>query len=248
MSLKNRISLSVRACLSPFGVRLVRTSKNKIRGMEPLWDLKFLSTGNPSPVIFDVGANDGETAESILEEFPSSRLFAFEPFHECFNILKGKFRNLPNVTVENLALGEEVTRKTLNVFNGNRMNSLLSLDPSPENMMRDNFHEVSKREIIVSTLDSYCQSKGVNGIDILKVDTQGYDLNVLRGAQNLFANRNIRSILLEVNFVPMYQNQPSFSDLHSYLTEKQFKLVDFYNHVRKGAYTAWCDALYTLGS
>jgi hypothetical protein len=85
-------------------------------------------------------------------------------------------------------------------------------------------------------------------IDLLKVDTQGYDLQVLKGATKLLAARRIKTVLLEVNFVPMYQRQATFLELHAFISSFGYRLVDFYNQQRSDGYTAWGDACYVATS
>lgn len=246
MSLRNNISLFLRGAFALFGTRLIRLTPNKIRGIDPALDLKWLVRNASQPVIFDVGANDGETADELLRAIPNATLIAFEPFEQSYNILKQRFAVNPKVRVEKLALGKSPGVKHLNVYSENRMNSLLQPDDEPSNLMKAKLAESSVAEIYVETLDNFCLKNGVVKIDILKVDTQGFDLNVLNGARELLAAHRIATILLEINFVPMYKNQPSFAEIHQFLSDFGYKLVNLYNHARHNDSIAWCDACYVM--
>lgn len=224
-------------------LKVSRVAADQIRGAEPLCDLQFLLGRTSELVIFDVGANDGETAASILETFPCARLTAIEPFGECCAKLAKRFAADDRVRIENLAMGAQLGAAELNLYSGDRMNSLLELNTGPKSIM-SGFKKTGSAAVQVDTLDHYCAQRGVDRIDLLKVDTQGFDLNVLRGAARLFAEQRVGAVLLEVNFVPMYARQASFSELHDFVAGHGFHLVDFYNHVWKYGHTAWCDACY----
>lgn len=234
----------IKQIFASFGVDIRRLAPNQIRGIDPFSDIHFLLRGSESPVIFDVGANRGETLAHCLSRFPEAKLIAFEPFTESFHILKDKFRSRENVRIENLALGKSRGESKLNLYTSDKMHSLLELDPDPNNLMK-NFESTGSALIKVETIDDFCQENGIKRIDLLKVDTQGFDLNVLIGAKGMLQEKSISTILLEVNFVSMYKEQASFSELHAHLASHGYNLVDFYNHVWKDGRIAWCDACYT---
>lgn len=242
--LKSSLTGFLHSLLFPFGLRLVRIATNKVRGIDPFLDLEWLIGHKSDPVIFDVGANDGETVQSFLKSFPGATIVAFEPFESCHRALKDMFSDRTNVRIENVALGASQGMSQLNVYSGSNMNSLLELDERPENLLKDSFARTGSAPVKVEALDSFCEANGFKTIDVLKIDTQGYDLNVLRGAATLLENKRVKAILLEVNFIPIYKDQPTFQELHAFLTSSGYWLVDFYNHNRHNGYTAWCDACY----
>jgi hypothetical protein len=81
----------------------------------------------------------------------------------------------------------------------------------------------------VSTLDRYCAETGLTNIDHLKIDTQGYDLNVLKGAQSFLGSKNIGTVSVEIMFTEMYKGQPSFSDILSFLLSRDYQLLGVYD-------------------
>lgn len=244
MNAKNAMSLLLRRVLDPLEVRLVNTAPTKVRGLDPIPDLAWLIDHKRQPVIVDVGANDGETAADFLARFPDAKLFAFEPYAPCCDELRRRFAGRENVRIEHCALGAAESAAQLNVYSGHRMNSLLRLDDQPGNLMSQSFHATGTVDVAVHTLDAYCHEHDIAHIDILKIDTQGYDLEVLKGARELLTARRVRALLLEVNFVPMYERQATFPELHGLLSAAGYRLVDFYNQLRSDGFTAWCDACY----
>lgn len=247
-SFRNSLIILLQRFLSPLNLRLVKLNADKVRGIDVMRDLSFLLEGKREPIVFDVGANDGETTQDFLRVFPAARVVAFEPYAKCCAELEEKFRGRPNVRVQNVALGAARGSSLLHLYSGNRMNSLLALDEDPANPMRQGFTATGTAEVRLEALDAFCADHGFTYVDVLKIDTQGYDLQVLKGAAKLLQARRIRTVLLEANFVPMYQRQASFGELHEFLSSCGYRLVDLYNPMRTGGFTAWCDVCYVAAS
>lgn len=247
MTPRNAISLLARTLLEPFSMRLVNLRPSKVRGIDPVRDLSVLTGRKPDPLIFDVGANDGETVQEFLSAFPKANIVAFEPDEACCALLRRRFAS-PRVVVENVAVGSGCGSVRLNQFSGNRLNSVLPLDQDPENPMIHSFAQIGSTDVKLQTLDGYAAEHNIGHIDILKSDTQGYELEVLRGATRLLQAGLIRAVIVEVNFVPMYVRQASFIELHTFLSSFGYRLVDFYNQVRIHGATDWCDACYVAPS
>ena len=98
----------------------------------------------------------------------------------------------------------------------------------------------------VITLDDYCRSAGIDRVDVLKTDTQGYDLEVLKGAERLFQDRRISVVHVEVTFDDLYEGMPEFDELYRFLADRQMRLVALYNYVMRSGVAGWCDALFAL--
>ena len=139
-------------------------------GQDAYSDAKAFIGSDKSPVVFDVGANLGQTIDLVRERFPSSIIHAFEPGQIAFNRLVQTHPRLQNVHLNNFALGSKIGRKRLFENSTSEMSSLLPLGP-------DGWGEIkAQREVEVSTVDTYCQEHAIRSIDLLKSDTQGFDL------------------------------------------------------------------------
>lgn len=75
-----------------------------------------------------------------------------------------------------------------------------------------------------TTLDHFCQQERIQNIDFLQIDVQGADLQVLEGATQIL--NSVMSVEIEVEFSPLYANQPLFADVDTYLRKQQFSLFD----------------------
>jgi len=80
-------------------------------------------------------------------------------------------------------------------------------------------------EVDTTTLDSFCESEEIDEIDFIHLDVQGAELNVLEGA-SLVLKRSILAVITEVEFTPVYINQPLFGDVDFYLKKQEFTLLD----------------------
>ena len=83
-------------------------------------------------------------------------------------------------------------------------------------------------------------------MDLLKIDTQGYEDRVLRGAGEMLTPTAIRMLLIEVSFVDLYENQASFADIFTLVTTRGYRLVGLYDARRdERGLIRWCDVLFT---
>lgn len=148
-----------------------------------------------SQTVFDVGANVGEWAAQALSIQPKLNLHCFEPSRATFLRLLAKAFP-PDVACNNFGLGSGREKKTLYVFeNGAGINSLYRRQGLEDGwgLMPQQLTET----IWLDTIDHYCQEHGVRDIDFLKVDVEGHELAVFRGASQMLAQGRIRTIQFE---------------------------------------------------
>ena len=190
-------------------------------------------------MILDVGANEGDTALRFSTYFPDARIHSFEPTSRVFINLLENVESSENITAVNVALGSENTLKTLHI---NELSTLTSFCTHTCGMGK----EIGEERVKVVTLDCYASENSVETIDLLKIDTQGYEVEVLKGASELMVENRIRVIYVEVNFVQLYRDQAYFEDVYLLLRRHNFRLIGLYDRVyAKDGYLSWCDALFT---
>ena len=203
--------------------------------------------GTSPRVIFDVGANTGQSMAVFAKLFPDATVFAFEPFPTSFKELKINAAGLSRVQVYPFALGSEQGRKTMFTFEANVTNSLLQSAPESAGLVPDG--AMASRdpcEIESRRLDSFVRQAGVNRIDFLKVDTQGFELEVLSGAGDFLNPESIGLVQLEMLFSPLYQEQALPSDIFRLMDERQFRFMGLYDVARQheDGRVKWCDAVF----
>jgi FkbM family methyltransferase len=201
-------------------------------------DIGALLIDVPRPVVFDVGANLGQSVAIFRRLLPDSTLHSFEPGRKAFRELKAVSRGLRNVHLINAAVGSVSGRRTLRENEYSEMSSFLRPSSAAWGAV------VAEREVEVTTLDTYCAEHGIERIDLLKIDTQGYELEVLRGAAGMLAAGRVGLVYMEVTFCDMYEGLPPFDVLYRFLLDKGFRLVALYDFHMHRRIAGWCDALF----
>lgn len=151
------------------------------------WLKKELSQ---NPVLFDVGANNGQYLEMLLNVLQDINpiIHSFEPDAKAFQKLSEKFGHLEHVILNNFALGDKENTSILYVSKDGGVDSSL---------IKSNNHDFLEYTIQVKTLDSYCLEHSISKIDFLKIDTEGYEMSVLKGGINMIEKKGIHKIQLE---------------------------------------------------
>ena len=174
--------------------------------------------------IFDVGANVGQSAVKFARQFPAAQVFSFEPVEATYQRLVARTRGLPNVRCIRSALGAAVETRRLFHQRDCQCNSLA------EGANRATAAG-SSEEVPVTTIDDFCAREGIGRIDLLKTDTEGFDLEVLRGAAGLLGAGRVRFVYSEVTFDPADDQHTPFFPLAAFLREHDLQFVALYDQL-----------------
>ena len=222
--------------LRPLGIELKRFDY----GLDAWADLNELFRLKPAKVVFDVGANRGQTSLQLARILPGAKILTFEPNPNIFPELQKNTLHLEQVTANQMALGNEQTRITLNITGSPLNTSLLNYSRTD-----GTDRIVQKTEVTMDTVDHFCMEHGIESIDLLKTDVQGYDLNVFQGAEGLLEKDRIHAVFCEVILHKIYDGQCSFEEMCACLGKYGFLLSGFYDAIREDAYHIhWMDALF----
>jgi FkbM family methyltransferase len=156
--------------------------------------------GFPINCVFDVGANVGQTSLMVLRHFPNAEVYSFEPHPDAFEKLADALKDEDGRgQVFNIALSDKSGKAELFTYYADGL--LNSLTPTATFAVR--FGETATKSISVqvSTVDEFCSSHSIDTIDVLKVDTEGCELDVLKGAVEKFKSRKIKIVYAEFNDV-----------------------------------------------
>lgn len=192
---KNLISLlSKSKLLFKFSKKIVDYHRNENNcEIETNGELDFINKNRKDfEVVFDVGANIGEWTELTSKTVPESRIYSFEPSKQTFETLSRKTFG-DKVSLHNIGLGEKNETKDFFIDEeDSTLNSVFSREISNENSKKT---QIEKADF--ETLDSFCQKNGINNISFLKVDTEGNELSVLKGAAQYIKEGRISAIQFE---------------------------------------------------
>ena len=219
-----------------FGYDLVNL-RNLKTGLDPYLDMKKF-IGCKNPLIFDVGANYGQTIDNFEFVFNNYKINSFEPSPYVFKGLKNKVASKKDVQAWNYGLGSRTGFLTLNENSHRSMTSFLSIG-------KDGWGTIeSQVQVPVITIDDFCKENNINHIDILKIDTQGFELEILKGAKSMLEENNIGLLYFEVTFIDMYEELPSLGELYDFVKNMNFELISIYPIKYKNHKAGWTDVLF----
>jgi len=166
-------------------------------GIEYLLDIERLAWAWEIPIrtFFDIGANIGQTSSLALSSFREAHVFAFEPDPVTFSKLARCLGKHPRLAIYNVAMSNASGIVPFFQYSSSTLNSMIRDAQYP---MRKG---VTAQEITVdcTTLSEFCSANGVHLIDVLKIDTEGCDLVVLQGGEQLLSAGRIRFVYVEFN-------------------------------------------------
>jgi FkbM family methyltransferase len=220
--------------LASYGI-VTHRRRNLRYGSDPMLDLERLL---PSvTTVLDVGANEGQMALSFAEAFPDARVFAFEPVPATFSNLVERTADMPQIECFDVALGPCEDDVTIQLADRSGQNSLLNAVPEPGP------DTVTLR---VTTGDAWASEHGVEHVDVLKIDTEGYDLNVLSGFEALLAEGRVEAALVECEFDRVRpEPHTNFFELYEHLTTRGMGFTTLYTDSVNRHRFAWGNALFT---
>ena len=197
---------------------------------------KYLITKS-DPVILDVGAHNGTSVKRYKKLFKEPEIHCFEPISDNLNTIKNNYPNDQKLILNNVGVGDERGYKKFNINVKNNTSSFKNLISNTTwvkkrskafNVDDDKF-KIKEQNTQIITLDDYVNKKNLTNIDILKIDTQGFEDKVLVGAQNLIKNNRIKLIQLELIFSEIYENPLNIYDVEKTLIPNNYKLFGMSN-------------------
>lgn len=184
-------------------------------------------------IIFDVGANIGQTANYYTEHFPEAIIYSFEPVKETFKTLTQNVKS-KRVNTFNEGLGSALQELTIHKNDSNATSSL-----------KENDGRFIETEIVkINTGVNFCAQNQIQNIDLLKMDVEGFELDVLNGFEGLLKT-GVKMIFTEIGF---HKNDPYktyISDMLEITSNNGFIVSGFYEPYRwgKGKFNFFCNML-----
>ena len=198
-----------------------------------------------NPTIVDVGANKGQTIDIFTKIFPKSKIYAFEP-SETYEFLKKKYKKNKNIFIYNYAISNKEKMQTLFVNKHDLTTSLSQIDKKNKylnikaKLFGGNIDEMILKEYKIKTVKmlKIIHLKKIKKIDVLKIDTEGHELQVLKGMES-YLKKNVKCIVIEFHNSNVYLNYNA-SKVHQYLKNNNFILKRKFSF----PFTSWEDRIY----
>jgi len=216
-------------------VKLIRFSLNLFDYFQQKKIINFFKKRLISKlVLFDVGAHHGETVSLFFKNFHIDKIHCFEASEENFQILRNniKKKNFNNFCqLNNYAAGEEEKNLFINQTKESSSSSINEFNKNSNYLKKKmkilNFKKVEdfykKEKIQMIRLNDYIRQKKISKIDILKIDTEGYELRVLKGLSG--CHKIIKYIYFEHHYDDMIKKNYTFININTILLKFGFKKV-----------------------
>lgn len=190
-------------------------------GVLPAVEHHRVHFGHEFRTVVDVGASRGQFALFALKKWPAAEVICFEPIPDAAESLHRALGG--RVVIHRTALGSEDSTHTLNLSAKDDSSSLLKF--AAQAAQYPGTGSVGVVDVPVRTLASHLGPDLQDPI-LLKIDVQGYELEVLRGS--LPQLERVDEVLCECSFLELYEGQPMASEVISFLAAAGFTLVGVY--------------------
>ena len=178
-------------------------------------------------ILFDVGANIGDYTLLLKEVFGNSTVYSFEPAKNTFHELESNLTHRTNVRLYNFGLGEERTRFTL--YSTPASSGLASL--YHRKLDHYNIQMDQTEEVEIRTVDDFCEVNNIDHIHLLKLDVEGHEIKVLKGASGMINSGKVDFIQFEFGGTDI-DSRVFFQDFYYLLKDR----YDLYRIVKDGLY------------
>lgn len=177
---------------------------------------KQLST-KKNPIVFDVGANVGKYI-SYLDKYIKTdyTAYCFEPSKSTFKELTNNTSHLKNIKLLNIGLGDKT--ETLTLYSNTVSNTQSSIIKRDMSHWEKEYNLVNEEKVDLTTLDLFCKENEIDFIDFMKVDVEGYEMNLFNGAQEYLNSKKIGAIQFELG-VASVDGKYFFKDVFYLLNE-----------------------------
>jgi FkbM family methyltransferase len=185
-----------------------------------------------NPIIFDVGANKGQSIKRFSKIFNNPVIHSFEPLKDEFDYLKKNYKK-KNIILNNFALGDKEEFKKFNIATKTDSSSFYKIKKdtewlkvrSEQNNTTQEDYAKNSMDVKVSTLDNYVKLNNIKKIDLLKIDTECHEDKVLEGSLRSLNDIPVNVILVEIRFDDVYEKYFSFSEIERYIDPKKYRMV-----------------------
>ena len=201
--------------------------------------IKFLKENkyNNFKLLIDIGAHKGESIKLFSKNFIIKKIISFEASPINFEYLKKKIKdnkqgyNNTEIVLENTALGAEDKIIEFNQFNESSSSTIKEIDKESKYYKRkfrlinflNNKETYQKIKIKISKLKDYIEKNNIKKIDFMKIDTEGYEFEILLGLENKIKLVDI--IMFEHHYDNMIKKGYTFEDINKLLIKNSFNKI-----------------------
>jgi len=229
------IKKAIKAPFNALGMELLRRQPDPLPGIMRKCGIQ---------TVLDVGAHVGEFAGEARKALPNAAIFSFEPIPECFTELVANMGRDPKFKAFQLACGQKSETTQFRRFDGTARSSVLPMTGLMEASFPGSGLE-TQIKVEVRPLDAWAAEIRMSDPIMLKIDVQGFEAQVLRGATRTLERCAL--VYLEVSVIELYEGQALLPEIDAILTGAGFSMMGFSGMLPRSAATGLyvqADAVY----
>jgi len=178
----------------------------------------------PIRLIFDVGANVGQSVVEFQRDFPLATILSFEPDKNSFAIL------------------QRINDRAYNLAFSSSPGQLRFDNRSPDSKIRSIANDQGDESlpiVSVTTVDHFCSEQNISHIDLLKIDTEGHDLEVISGASRMLRDGGIDAVIAECSLKQQSKRLVSYTQLQIAMRDRGYVCFGIYQQALGGNEINW---------
>ncbi len=191
-------------------------------------------------IIADVGGGTATTASIFSKNFPQQDIYVFEPIKSSFQDIEKASDRTNRWQLVNKAVGSTIGTTEINIAGRVTASSLLEMGGDTEGYYGEVLKTQRRETIEITTLDTALPKD--KSVDILKMDVQGFELEVLRGATETLVRTHV--IVLEINNHDGFKGAPTYFEIDDFMRNNNFELFDLLPNYREAGKLYDWDAIY----
>lgn len=216
--LQKMIKQTVLALIPNYIIKQIKSKLGVPNQEDSLLRLKKL--GFYPKTILDIGAYEGNWALEISNIFPKSPILMIEGQANKKSILSEKSKTIPHSEYKIALLGAETKKVTFNIY-----------ETASSVFTEDNETKAETAQIELQLLDNLVKGTKFEQVDFIKLDTQGYELEVLKGGAKTL--QSAQMVLMEVSLLGIYKEAPLVDEVISFMKSHNFILYDICTLIRR---------------
>jgi FkbM family methyltransferase len=239
MRLTSILAIKFNGLLRPFGLKLLRDASIP-KGCDVCRDLRGFPSLSPIATIIDVGANVGQSVERFLREFPRAMIVSCEPAPAAFAKLSANYGAHPRVLCKEIALGSRESTAVMQIDSD--VSELNSIVRKPDQSVSGGDRVL----VQMDTLDHLLEMLNVRVVDLLKIDTEGFEIDVLNGGEVYLSSGRVKAVLAECAFNRADERHTYFPEMYERLQAYGFLFEGLYDIARFSSRIHYANALFIL--
>lgn len=191
--------------------------------------LKFLKSLENINTILDIGAHKGQFALISKYVFENVKIYSFDPLKSSKDKYNEILKPEDGFFFFNSAIGNKNGFKQINISKNSDSSSILNITNKQIKTFK-NTEKIKEEKIKIQKLHYLINKKKLITPCLMKIDVQGYELEVLKGSEKLL--QNFDYLYIECSSIEFYKDQPFFKDIRKWLKKRNFIYIKSYNHFK----------------